>query len=64
MEKALGKTYGKTSKIVYEKLTTDNPIDLVRYPGCQLLHGVAAASSIPAVNPKARVIWRKLCAPR
>ena len=23
--------YGKTSKIVYEKLTTDNPIDLVRY---------------------------------
>ncbi len=24
-------SYGKTSKIVYEKLTTDNPIDLVRY---------------------------------
>jgi fructose-bisphosphate aldolase, class I len=23
--------YGKTSKIVYEKLTSDNPIDLVRY---------------------------------
>ena len=23
--------YGKTSKLVYEKLTTDNPIDLVRY---------------------------------
>ncbi len=23
--------YGKTSKIIYEKLTTDNPIDLVRY---------------------------------
>ena len=31
VEKALGKSYGKTSKIVYEKLTTDNPIDLVRY---------------------------------
>ena len=30
---SLNKTgsYGKTSKIVYEKLTTDNPIDLVRY---------------------------------
>jgi class I fructose-bisphosphate aldolase len=24
-------SYGKTSKIVYDKLTTDNPIDLVRY---------------------------------
>jgi class I fructose-bisphosphate aldolase len=23
--------YGKTNKLVYEKLTTDNPIDLVRY---------------------------------
>src|SRR5688572_20656398 len=31
VEKALGKSYGKSSKIVYEKLTTDNPIDLVRY---------------------------------
>src|SRR5919106_5520010 len=31
VEKALGKSYGKTSKLVYEKLTTDNPIDLVRY---------------------------------
>ena len=31
VEKALGKSYGKTSKIVYEKLTTENPIDLVRY---------------------------------
>ena len=30
-EKALGKSYGKTSKLVYEKLTSDNPIDLVRY---------------------------------
>jgi class I fructose-bisphosphate aldolase len=26
-----GGSYGKTSKIVYDKLTTDNPIDLVRY---------------------------------
>lgn len=31
VEKAMGKSYGKTSKIVYEKLTTENPIDLVRY---------------------------------
>ncbi|MFN2498049.1 MAG: class I fructose-bisphosphate aldolase [Pyrinomonadaceae bacterium] len=31
VEKELGKSYGKTSKIIYEKLTTDNPIDLVRY---------------------------------
>ena len=31
VEAALGGSYGKTSKIVYEKLTTDNPIDLVRY---------------------------------
>ena len=27
----LGQAYGKTNKLVYEKLTTDNPIDLVRY---------------------------------
>jgi len=26
-----GISYGKTSKLVYEKLTTDNPVDLVRY---------------------------------
>src|SRR5216684_3458774 len=31
VERELGKSYGKTSKLVYEKLTTDNPIDLVRY---------------------------------
>jgi class I fructose-bisphosphate aldolase len=31
VEKALGSSYGKTSKLVYEKLTSDNPIDLVRY---------------------------------
>jgi class I fructose-bisphosphate aldolase len=31
VEKALGSPYGKTSKLVYEKLTTENPIDLVRY---------------------------------
>ncbi len=31
VESALGGSYGKTSKIVYEKLTSDNPIDLVRY---------------------------------
>ena len=31
VEKELGKSYGKTSKLVYEKLTTSNPIDLVRY---------------------------------
>src|ERR1700720_272805 len=29
--KELGSSYGKTSKLIYEKLTTDNPIDLVRY---------------------------------
>lgn len=31
VEQALGSSYGKISKVVYEKLTTDNPIDLVRY---------------------------------
>lgn len=31
VEKELGKSYGKTSKLVYESLTTDSPIDLVRY---------------------------------
>ncbi|HKE59839.1 MAG TPA: class I fructose-bisphosphate aldolase [Pyrinomonadaceae bacterium] len=31
VEADLGSAYGKTSKLVYEKLTTDNPIDLVRY---------------------------------
>src|SRR5205814_10180853 len=30
-EKELGKSYRKTSKLVYVKLTSDNPIDLVRY---------------------------------
>src|SRR3989441_3590088 len=29
--KELGGSYGKTSKLIYEKLTSDNPIDLVRY---------------------------------
>ncbi len=28
---AMGKGYGKTSKEMYEKLTTENPIDLARY---------------------------------
>lgn len=31
VEKELGKSYGKTSKLVYEKLTSSSPIDLVRY---------------------------------
>ena len=31
IEQALGGSYGKTNKLIYEKLTTDNPIDLVRY---------------------------------
>ena len=31
VEKALGSSYGKTNKLVYERLTSDNPIDLVRY---------------------------------
>jgi len=31
VEKAFGSSYGKTSKIVYEKLMGENPIDLVRY---------------------------------
>lgn len=31
VEAGLGSSYGKTSKIVYEKLTSDNPIDLVRF---------------------------------
>ena len=31
VEKELGGSYGKTNKLVYEKLTSDNPIDLVRY---------------------------------
>ncbi len=31
VEKAAGKAYSKWSKKVYDQLTTDNPIDLVRY---------------------------------
>src|SRR5262245_55231665 len=31
VEKELGTSYGKTNKLVYEKLSGDNPIDLVRY---------------------------------
>lgn len=31
VEKGFGSSYGKTSKVVYEKLTGENPIDLVRY---------------------------------
>ena len=31
VEAQLGGSYGKTSKVVYDKLTSDNPIDLVRY---------------------------------
>jgi fructose-bisphosphate aldolase, class I len=40
LAEAAGGSYGKTSKLVYEQLTTDNPIDLTRY---QLLHGPRAA---------------------
>jgi class I fructose-bisphosphate aldolase len=31
VEQQLGSAYGKTNKLVYERLTSDNPIDLVRY---------------------------------
>ena len=31
VEAKLGGSYGKTNKLVYEKLSSDNPIDLVRY---------------------------------
>jgi class I fructose-bisphosphate aldolase len=31
VEQQLGGSYGKTNKLVYEKLASDNPIDLVRY---------------------------------
>ena len=31
VQQALGSSYGKTSKLVYENLTSNNPIDLVRY---------------------------------
>lgn len=31
VEKASGKSYGKTNKLVYSELTTDHPIDLTRY---------------------------------
>jgi class I fructose-bisphosphate aldolase len=31
VEQQLGSSYGKTNKLVYERLTTENPIDLVRY---------------------------------
>ena len=31
--------YGKTSKLVYDELTTDHPIDLTPLAGGQLLHG-------------------------
>ena len=45
-----GVSFGKTSKLVYEKLTTDHPIDLSPLPGRQLLHGPRAASSTPAAR--------------
>jgi class I fructose-bisphosphate aldolase len=31
VEQQLGSSYGKIHKLVYERLTSDNPIDLVRY---------------------------------
>ena len=31
VSKATGESYGKTSPLVYDKLTTDNPIDLTRW---------------------------------
>jgi class I fructose-bisphosphate aldolase len=36
-----GKSYGKTSKLVYEKLTTDNPIDLCRWQVVNCYNGRA-----------------------
>jgi class I fructose-bisphosphate aldolase len=45
MEKAAGGSYGKTNALVYEKLTSDNPIDLTRY---QLLNCYAGRA--PLIN--------------
>ena len=42
---ALGKGYGKTSPLVYEKLTTDNPIDLCRW---QVINGYLGRA--PLIN--------------
>jgi class I fructose-bisphosphate aldolase len=36
-----GASYGKTSKLVYEKLTTDHPIDLTRYQALNCYSGRA-----------------------
>ena len=41
--KASGKSYGKTSSLIYSELTTDHPIDLTRY---QLLNCYAGRSGL------------------
>ena len=63
VEKELGKSYGKTSKLVYEKLTTDNPIDLVRY---QVANGYMGRIGLinSGGESKAPAIWPQLSVPR
>ena len=61
---ANGASFGKTHKLVYEKLTTDNPIDLTPLPGAQLLPGPRAAHQLAAARRRARPTSPRRCAPR
>ena len=54
-----GSSYGKTNKLVYEKLTTDNPIDLTRYQVANCYLGRA-----PLDQLRRRVVGRDATWPR
>ena len=52
--------FGKTNPQVYEKLTTDHPIELDPLPGGQLLHGPRRADQLRR-RLRARTTWPKRC---
>jgi class I fructose-bisphosphate aldolase len=59
----LESSYGKTNPKIYTELTTDNPIDLVRYQVANCYMG-RCGLIIPAANRKVRATWRTPCALR
>ena len=61
VEAALGSSCGKTHKLVSEKLTSDNPIDLVRYQVANCYMGRCGLINSGGES-KARATSRKPCA--
>ena len=59
---ALGPGYGKTSKLVYSELTSDNPIDLCRYQVANCYMGRAGLINSGGAR-RARTTSARRCGP-